>query len=74
MTSGNLWSIEYSHTEETFHIGRTTEMIRRNLFSIHHGQKTDYICVGIFPSREQAEQAMLEFKRKRSALRTMALL
>lgn len=74
MTSGNLWSIEYSHSEESFHIGRTGEMIRRNLYSLNTGQQSDFICVGIFPTREQAENAMLEFKRKRPAYRTLALL
>ncbi|RMF56829.1 MAG: hypothetical protein D6748_12555 [Calditrichaeota bacterium] len=74
MTSGNLWAIEYSHSEGTFHIGRTTEMIRRNLYSLDSGEKSDYICVGIFPSREQAEHALMDFKRKRLAYRTLALL
>ena len=65
MAPTRTWSIEYSHTDETFHLGRTTEMLRRNIFSIQSGKKSDYICVGIFSSKEQAMDAMLEFRRKR---------
>lgn len=73
MTPFNTWTIEYSHSEDTFRIGRTTEMLRRNIQSIQTGQQQDFICVGIFSNREQALEAMLDFRRKRIPGWTMAL-
>lgn len=74
MNNSNKWAIEYSHTEDTFHLGRTAEMLRRNITSVQSGSHLDYICVGIFPSKEQALDAMLEFRRKRTPGQTIDLL
>ena len=73
MQSQGNWSIEYSHSEGTFHIGRTAEMLQRNILSISTGNPVEYICVGIFPSREQAVDAILEFRRNRIPGYTMTL-
>jgi hypothetical protein len=73
MSLPSTWSIEYSHSEETFHLGRTTEMFRRNIYSVHSGKKSDYICVGIFATKEQAMDAMLEFRRNRMPDLTISL-
>lgn len=74
MNAYSTWSIEYSHSEEAFQLGKTTEMLRRNITSVQSGLKSDFICVGIFPSREQAMNAMLEFRRKRIPDLTIALM
>lgn len=68
------WAIEYSHSQQSFHIGRTNEMLRRNIDSVRDGEDLDYICVGIFKTREQAEDAILEFRRNRGAWQTLSLL
>lgn len=73
MSPTSTWSIEYSPSRETYHLGRTVEMLHRNINSVQSGQKSDYICVGIFASREQAMDAMLEFRRKRIPDLTISL-
>lgn len=73
MTPSNLWSIEYSHSKETFHVGKTADMLRRNINSVQAGRKLDFICVGIFATKAQAIDAVLEFRRRRIPGQTMAL-
>jgi hypothetical protein len=73
MSPTSAWSIEYSHSEETYHLGRTTEMLRRNIHSVQSRNKSDYICVGIFATKEQAMDAMLEFRRNRIPGLTISL-
>jgi len=73
MNAQSAWVIEYSHSQQSFHVGRTTDMLRRNISSIRTGQHIDYICVGIFPSREQATEAILEFRRNRVPGYTMLM-
>lgn len=74
MTSSNMWAVEYSHSENTFHLGRTSDMLRRNINSVYHGHLMDHICVGIFASKEQAMNAMLDFKRNRITGHTFSML
>lgn len=73
MNSTSTWAVEYSHTQESFHIGRTAEMLRRNIATLHSGEDSDYICVGIFPTREQALGAVLDYRRRRTPGQTMAM-
>jgi hypothetical protein len=74
MSPSNTWTIEYSHSEENFHVGKTAEMLRRNIHSVQSGRKMDFICVGIFPSKEQAIEAILEFRRNRIPGKTISLM
>ncbi|HQV33869.1 MAG TPA: hypothetical protein PKV71_18425 [Calditrichia bacterium] len=74
MNNKQSWAIEYSHSNKAYHLGRTNDMIRRNINSVQGKEDLDFICVGIFHSREQAEDAILEFRRNRSAWQTMSLL
>lgn len=74
MYQTSKWAIEYSHSEDSFHLGRTAEMLRRNINSIRDGQNLDYICIGIFPTKEQALDAMLEFRRNRVPGQTIDML
>ena len=73
MMTPNSWSIEYNHSLDRYHLGRTSDMVRRNISSVGEGRDVGYICVGIFESKIQAEDAMLEFRRKRSPSKTIAL-
>lgn len=73
MNPFNTWTIEYSHSEDTFRMGKAADMLRRNIQSIQTGQHEDFICVGIFANREQAMEAMLDFRRKRIPGLTLAL-
>lgn len=66
------WVIEYSHSTKRFHIDRANDMLRRNILSVHSGNDMDYICVGIFPTKAQAEDAIMEFRRQRNAWQTLA--
>lgn len=72
MNPSGAWAIEYSHSRATFHVGKTTDMLRRNIRSIHGGGEMDFICVGIFPSKEQAVNAMLDFRRNRTPGQNLA--
>ena len=74
MTSSNVWAVEYSHSQNTFHLGKTVDMLRRNINSVYQGDLMDYICVGIFATKEQAMNAMLDFKRNRITGHTFSLL
>ena len=74
MLKSRSWAIEYSHSENSFHIGKTNEMLKRNVMSVRTGGILDFICVGIFQSKEQAEEALLEFRRNRMPANTIALL
>ena len=71
--SSNMWAIEYSHSRDAFHLGRTAEMIRRNQIAFQTGAESDFICVGIYATQEKAKDAMLEFRRKRFSSNTLAL-
>jgi len=73
MSPTSTWSIEYNHSKEMYHLGKTVEMLHRNINAVQSGQKSDYICVGIFATREQAMDAMLEFRRKRIPDLTLSL-
>lgn len=74
MNQQNSWAIEYSQSQETFHIGKTAEMLHRNIIAVNNGNPMDYICIGIFPSQERARDAMLEFRRKRIPTHTISML
>ncbi|MEL6821961.1 MAG: hypothetical protein AAFP70_09385 [Calditrichota bacterium] len=74
MNALQTWSIEYNHSSGSFHLGRTGEMLNRNVKSVDIGSEVDFICIGIFPTKEQAESAMLEFRRKRKPCKTIAML
>ena len=65
MQTIHSWVIEYSHSEEAYHIGRMADMLRRNIHSLSSQQMSDYICVGVFPTHERAIDAVLEFRRNR---------
>jgi hypothetical protein len=65
MQAQGTWAIEYNVVDGTFHVGRTTEMLQRNIQSMATGEHHNYICVGIFKDREQAINAILEFRRNR---------
>ena len=73
MNPSSTWAIEYSHSRESFHIGRTAEMLRRNIASLYTGEESDYICIGIYPTREQALGAVLDYRRRLSPSQTMAM-
>lgn len=73
MNSQTLWCIEYSHSRQSFHLGRSSDMLRRNISSILSGDTTDFICVGIFPTKEQAIEAILDFRRNQVPGQTMLL-
>ncbi len=74
MTSSNMWAIEYSHSQNTFHLGKTVDMLRRNIHSVYTDDLVDYICVGIFSTKEQAMNAMLDLKRNRVTGHTFSML
>lgn len=74
MNQQSSWAIEYSQSQEAFHIGKTAEMLHRNIVAVNNGHEMEYICIGIFPTQELAREAMLEFRRKRIPTYTISLL
>jgi len=74
MNASQSWSIEYNHNSGSFHLGRTGEMLNRNVTAVGIGRAVEFVCIGIFQTKEQAETAMLEFRRKRKPCKTIAML
>ncbi|RMI20080.1 MAG: hypothetical protein D6681_02580 [Calditrichaeota bacterium] len=74
MNPYSTWTIEYSYSRESFHIGRAAEMVQRNIQAMRTGMPVDYVCIGIYGSREQAVEAMLEFRRNRTPCNNLSLL
>lgn len=74
MNQASKWVIEYSHSEGSYRISKTAEMLRRNISSIRNEQPVDYICVGIFATKELALEAILEFRRNRVPGHTIDML
>ena len=74
MNTSSSWSIEYSHSKGNFHLGRTAEMLKRNVSVLWGAGDPDYVVVGIFPTKEQAEDALLDFRRHRVPSNTISML
>ena len=50
-----MYFIEYSFSQDAYHISEVDECIRHNLYDYTHGVVIDYIPLGIFDTREEAD-------------------
>ncbi len=50
----NYHVVEWSPSQKCFHLQSYEEMIRDNLSVFKRGSMTDYLCIGIFETYEQA--------------------
>lgn len=53
----DYYTLEYSPTQKCFHYDQISDMINNNLEACIGERRSDYICVGIFKTR-QARQAV----------------
>ncbi len=74
MKTSNSWVIEYSQSKDAFHLGKSTEMVRRNLMAMQSDYNSDYVCIGIYSSKGRALDAMLELRRKRASSNTISFI
>ncbi len=62
MTSAmKLFIVEYSLTENATMIRTLEKVLEDNIGNVKNGQPKDYLPVGIFNSRQDAEQFLTEF-------------
>ena len=52
----NLIVLEYSPSQNAFHMHSMSEMLEKNLRAFLSDQATDYIVVGIFDNEKQCER------------------
>lgn len=60
----NKFVVEYSLSQDAFHVQSVMEMIKRNINTTLNGQKMDYLPIGIFDTIEQAHDFVMVFEKK----------
>lgn len=57
-----LYTLEYSTSQDAYHIARLGEIIKVNLDMIYRGKSNDYLLIGVFNSYEEAFEFMNRHK------------
>lgn len=60
----NKFVVEYSLSQDAFHVQCVMEMISRNINTTLNGQKMDYLPIGVFDTNEQAHDFVSVFEKK----------
>lgn len=58
-----LFVVEYSITQGATHVRSLRKMIEHNLYNLGNGQASDYLPIGLFLSREQADTFCVYFRQ-----------
>ncbi len=65
MSPATLCVVEWSHNQRCFHIETVTDALQMNLRAFHEQRPLDYIPLGIYDSKEEAEAACDAFHKWR---------
>ena len=60
----NYHVVEWSPSQQCFHLQTLAEMIRDNLSVFKMESITDYLCIGIFESHEQASNYIRKLRER----------
>lgn len=52
----NYYTLEYSPAQKCFHYDQISDMINSNLEACIGKRRSDYICVGIFKTRQERQE------------------
>jgi hypothetical protein len=55
-----LYALEYSVKENTTHLRTWENVLKDNIHNVRNGQSKDYLPVGVFHSREEAERFRIQ--------------
>lgn len=58
-----LFVVEYSIVQDAMHVRSLRKMIENNLYNLGNGQPTDYVPIGLFLNREQADSFCIHFRQ-----------
>lgn len=58
-----LFVVEYSMVQDATHVRSLRKMIENNLNNLGNGQPTDYVPIGLFLNREQADAFCIHFRQ-----------
>ena len=59
----NYYVVEWSPTQQCFHSQTLAEMLRDNLSVFRGESMTDYLCIGIFKTSEQASNYIRQLRK-----------
>ncbi len=62
MKGGEVFTVEWSSTQDSFHVELLTEALAANLRCFGKKQPMDYVPLGIYDSHEEAAYARLRFR------------
>jgi len=60
----DLYVVEWSPSQRCFHLQTVIEMVRDNLNVLMGKSITDYLCVGVFESYDQASDFIARLQKK----------
>lgn len=58
----NFFVVEYSKTQDAFHVQEVTDMLKTNVGSIRTPHVSDYLVVGIFEKEKEAREFADKFR------------
>lgn len=58
-----LFVVEYSITQDATHVRSLRKMIANNLSALALGRTSDYVPIGLFEAREQADLFVVNFRQ-----------
>jgi hypothetical protein len=58
-----LFVVEYSITQDATHVRSLRKMVENNLYNLGNGQPSDYLPIGLFLTREQADTFCVHFRQ-----------
>jgi len=59
-----MYFVEYSNTQKCFHINDIETMIEQNRKNALENGSSDYFCIGMYFTYEQAEEFIKKFKKR----------
>lgn len=68
----NKFVVEYSLSQDSFHVQSVMDMIKKNINTTLNGQKMDFLPIGIFDTNEQAHDFVMVVEKKiREAIKSV---
>jgi hypothetical protein len=60
----NLWTVEWSQSQQCFHIDALQKTITRNIAAFMHNRSNDYQLLYIAKSQEKASEAIAKLEKE----------
>lgn len=65
MNLGNFWTVQYSPTQDAFHVGQLSDYFSETHNAFYNGLEHDWILLAIHPTREGASDECNVWKARR---------